>query len=492
MKKLTGYILFLLVLIAANISYGAGAELKIIRTDVDSARSGFVTATYIFGFDVKIDSIKNCTALTFELQFNKTNYITFSEARTADFNGKGKYYVIPDIDYLNDIGKISVAASASDDIDEKGFDNPRVIHFEFAVSQTAMPNETVTFSFLNIYAVVYKDSIRDIVTLKNKSYNFDIHSFVNVWPGDADNNGTVNNLDFAVVAANFLTDSTAKASRRFKRINPSTLWFPQRVLAWDNHDATYSDCDGNGEITTTDMLVVTMNFDSAHSSTQKSQDNPLGMVIGQEITESGDYIKIPIYVKSPERFIGIASKIDLSPLASDFELSGIEKGDIFTGSDILYFSNINNAANTADLAFSTTDRTKAAQGGVLCYIAAKPKFANYSIPKILDIESTGLSSLGYFFTIEAMTNIVEYSPSEEYSIFYSSEGDYLSLEIANASENKIQLNIYDSRGEIASAYNLVSQHGKQNISTTELPTGLYFAVLIEEGVSKTCKFTILH
>ena len=61
-------------------------------------------------------------------------------------------FVYPYEDEASDEGYVSVGVTASEPEVSQGYDNPTVIHLEFAVSQAAINGEDVVFSFVSARA----------------------------------------------------------------------------------------------------------------------------------------------------------------------------------------------------------------------------------------------------------------------------------------------------------------------------------------------------
>jgi hypothetical protein len=86
---------------------------------------------------------------------------------------------------------------------------------------------------------------------------------IGVWPGDANNDGVVNNIDLLYVGKAFNTQGNV-------RTGATPQWLEQTVTAWssvlpDSTNYAYSDCDGNGFIDTSDADVIRLNYGQAHA-----------------------------------------------------------------------------------------------------------------------------------------------------------------------------------------------------------------------------------
>lgn len=77
--------------------------------------------------------------------------------------------------------------------------------------------------------------------------------FYNVWPGDTDNNGSVDEVDILPIGYYFNQSGEPREMA-------STGWYAQRCIAWIERLATFSDATGNGQVGYEDFSVVEQNF----------------------------------------------------------------------------------------------------------------------------------------------------------------------------------------------------------------------------------------
>ena len=84
-----------------------------------------------------------------------------------------------------------------------------------------------------------------------------------VYPGDANNDGVANNFDLLPIAlSNAMTGSA--------RFNATTQWTPQTCTDWTDSipntttNRKHADCDGNGNIGASDILVILQNYGQVH------------------------------------------------------------------------------------------------------------------------------------------------------------------------------------------------------------------------------------
>lgn len=318
------YILLLLM-----VGYFArGQEISILRTDVDSSRSSFVTATYNFSFKVYVKDVKNCTAVSFVLRHNQTEYIKFSNYRTLLFSKDGSAFVYPWYNPMDGYERIYTGILNGDTIGGKGGNNPEVIEFEFSVAADAPYNSILELYFEDAEAVVSDSGVGKIVKLKSTPILLNIHSFVQVWPGDANNDGVVNINDVSSVALYLGYGSQKPNFRAFQRLNASTNWFGQTCLAWDSLAVTFADCDGDGEVTINDMLVIPLNFGKTHQvkniiPNSKEQNE-------SEISLISHPHNIPLAIVANEPVVGFVGEIEPTESFELYNLNASSQSTFYT------------------------------------------------------------------------------------------------------------------------------------------------------------------
>ncbi len=409
--KISKFIILTILLLLLVLGIMNGQSLKVIRTDVDTLRSGFVTATYTIGIDIVAEGVTNCNGVTFEMSYDSYKYIKYSQWQHGAFGPKTTTAVISEDDNPLHQGKVYVGATSGEDIGNASIDNPKVIHLDFVVTPDAPNGGTVTLSFTNAMAVINDSSTGGkIINLQSQPVVFDIHGYVDVYPGDSDNNGTVDNRDFAYIDLYMGFGTEANPVRSFKRENPSTVWEPQRCLLWDDVMATYADCDGNGEVTVTDVLVWKYNFLKTHTIALKSKDlSQTSDLRNNDFIKTENSISIPIYINSNEDFLGVSGQVILEN-NNDYKILGIEKGDLLSSQQSFIYTGIDEQNKSCSFAIGSLDEIRTGNSGIIAYIIVEP--LNKNSEKNVKIETknlTGISIEGMFFEIESITNVNEIS-----------------------------------------------------------------------------------
>ncbi|OGU12228.1 MAG: hypothetical protein A2X61_10680 [Ignavibacteria bacterium GWB2_35_12] len=472
--KFTKFIILTILLLLLVLGIMNGQSLKVLRTDVDSIRSGFVTATYTIGIDIVAEGITNCNGVTFEMSYDSYNYIKYSQWQHGAFGPKTTTAVISEDDNPLHQGKVYVGATSGEDIGHASIDNPMVIHLDFVVTPDAPNGGTVTLSFTNAMAVINDSSTGGtIINLQSQPAVFDIHGYVDVYPGDTDNNGIVDNRDFAYIDLYMGYGTEAIPVRSFKRENPSTVWEAQRCLLWDDVMATYADCDGNGEVTVTDVLVWKYNFLKTHSIAVKSKDHTQTSDLrNNDFIKTENSISIPVYINSVEDFLGVSGQIDLEN-NNDYKILGIEKGDLFDGKQAFIYTGIDVQNKSCSFAIGSLDEFPTGKSGVLTYVIVEPLSKNSEKNVNVEIKNlTGISHDGMFFDIESATNVNEISQNDS-KIILSNDGSNLKIFHGNLKNDDNEPIIYDLLGNVLKCNYLYSDN-TLSIDISGLNSGVYF------------------
>jgi hypothetical protein len=479
MKKTT----FLLVFSLLSLNFALSQSIKFVRTDVDSVSSKIITATFVFGVDVVIDSLQNCTNVSFQLKYDNSQYIKFSGYRIGDFkkvSSSNVYLNPPTGDTPTNEQVINISVFSGLAPGENEFDSPNVLHLEFVVLQSAPIDQNVTFSFPKAEATAFVDSVARNIKLKAKNIVYKIHSFVDVWPGDANNDGLVNTDDYSSVGLYMRQGADNRNTRTFKRPNASTMWTSQRCILWDDAPATYADADGDGAVTVVDGLIVKLNdglsksvANTKNNSVQSSQKDYYNYI--PEISSSN--IRIPINTNLTNDIVAITGIVNLDNLLKDYDFKGIEKGESLKNipSSIL----ISYKTNDTKCEFFVTpnsnlDRIKS---GTIANLILSPKVNNTEKP-VLELSNLQAMKTNGSLTYLNLTN-VEDETNNNYSIRYEND----QIKISNLGSGINSIKIFSYQGSMISQLNDINS----NIATfdcSSYTSGIYFAIINSKNENK--------
>ena len=435
-------------------------EIIIERADVDTTRRSFVTATMNFRVKVKLYDVTNCTGISFVLRHNQADYVKFSNFKPSLFSKDGSCFVYPWVNPIDGIARIYTGILNGDTIGGKGADNPEAIEFEFSVDPNAPNGGIVEFSFEDAEAVITKNNIGEIIKLKNQPYLFDIHGFVNVWPGDANNDGIVNINDVSVVGLYLGYGAKKSNFRSFKRLEASTKWFPQSCLAWDSLAITYADCDGDGEITINDMLVIPLNFGKTQSRNNEfPNEHSLISAAQPQSNENNTNCSIPLKLSANEEIVAFASEVEF---VANFSKVNAFGNRIENYNESFLF--IKSIENRTELAIGSVNNLSL-NGRIVC-------FSNSSEP----INGKGITPEGKI--IDAML-VPQIPLNVEEVINFSNEwGNPVSFELFNVLGATICKGFLNCVEQISTI-------------TNNLSNGLYLLQLTNpKGITKTLKIIV--
>ncbi len=459
-------------------------SIRIVRTDVDSSRLSFVTATLKFGFNVYLDDVQSSNGVAFQLNYSKNDVIKYSEFQAGDF---GKPIVIP-MTNPDGSGRIVVGVTTGTNPLPDSIKSPRILHLEFVVLQTAINLDTAIFEFVNPVATIQKNGIGETVTLTQSPIHFTIHSFVNVWPGDADNNGIVDHLDFAPVSQFNGLGPMTKNMRSFKRKSQSSIWAPHRVLTWDSASVTFADCDGNGDITYADMLIVSYNLgkDSLIKSIQKN-DAQIQENYPVPTRFSGtNLLKIPINFSSNSNFYAAMGKIHWESFSNYAEILGIEPSDVFNETPYCYF---NNNTDEKTIEFAVGSYTKALPStmqGILAYLIVKP-FYNKELYSPIPEYLTAINENGNLFSLKATSGIDDNFNNDDIKISQTLNDIVLS----NTAPFEVNFSMFSINGEQLKS-GVIAENQLYHLNKGELSTGIYIIIIQNGEYSTAYKVAIIN
>jgi hypothetical protein len=441
-------------------------SIVVKRTDVDSSRYGFVTASYTFGMDIYLKDLPKSNGVAFQLNFNQSEVIKFSQWLPGDF---GKPQVIP---MLNPDGtsNLIIAVGLGNNTISDSIAEPKVLHLEFVVLQNASNGSTLNFNFIQPVATTIVDDVREIISINADPIAYSIHGFINVWPGDTDNNGIVNHLDYANVTKFIGLGSATKNMKSFKRRSGSAIWAAHRVLTWDNAEVTYADCDGNGDITITDMLIVSYNMgkDTLNSSVKKDNDILQEDFPKPEVFDSPDYVKIPLNVNPELDFITAVSTFNLSEILKTHEFIGVEVGNTFSEKPFAYYVLDDN--HKLHLAVgSYLQEQSQSNSSNLCNLVLRNKTGNtLNVPSVNPNMLRAITNDGYIFDLNFSLSDVNIENHAE--LFLSVNGNLMEI---NALSNILSVEIIDIFGQIVKTESVSGYSYSAQLSN--LSAGLYLA-----------------
>jgi len=132
-----------------------------------------------------------------------------------------------------------------------------VLSFSLKVTAGAPDNTVITLSLSNITATKSDGSSLTLTPVGNSTIT--LNTGLTVWPGDADNNGTVSAAD--VLRLGLYYNKTGPV-----RPNANIQWVGQSSPLWSPNNAIYADCNGDGTVNAADVLAIGFNYNKTHTT----------------------------------------------------------------------------------------------------------------------------------------------------------------------------------------------------------------------------------
>jgi hypothetical protein len=203
-----------------------------------------------------------------------------------------------------------------------------------------------------------------------------------VWPGDVNNNGTVNEVDLLYLGFAFGESGAA-------RVAGNADWSAQEIAEnWDKSfpnglNFAYADCNGDGQVDEADAMVIQQNFANTHDDVEFIADEILNAIpeidptfsfLNQDFSvKPGEAIDLNISLGSDqlpvENLLGLAFNIKVNPKFVQTELTQFAFEDVAW---IQPFGNQNTKLTIEDeangkitVAFTTTDKKSVSGAGLI-------------------------------------------------------------------------------------------------------------------------------
>ena len=252
-----------------------------------------------FWVDIKAQDVSNLFGVSFVLSYSQENYIDVVTTEAGDFFGDD---IISYIDANESAGEISVGISQK--AGQAGVNGSGIVTRVQITTDNSTPDGTVVEFLLN--EVVGNDPDGSPLSLTGTGDKTIIHKGIVVWPGDTNNDGTVNQADILPIGLYWHMTGP-------KRENASSAWTGQLCRPWDPEAAAYADANGKGEVGQADILPIGLNWGKTHSvakiASQKS-GNPAGTIQPVPLAElpisAGEEFWVEIQVNEVNSLFGVS------------------------------------------------------------------------------------------------------------------------------------------------------------------------------------------
>lgn len=341
-----------------------------------------------------------------------------------------------------------------------------------------------------------------------------------VWPGDADYNGVVNNLDILPIGQGFGTAGPLRT--------PSSIaWQGFAAADWGNTFPTWgnykhADCDGNGTITYPDTLAVTQNYTEVHYKNDLVHDvvrggaPPLSIHIenAADSMDLGDTLRARIELGSnavpANGTYGIAFTIRFPPELMDeasiyFKSESDWLGD--EGVNKLKFHKLNYETGRVEAAITRIDQTNiSGQGKIADFGGATADNLSGKANNLLELLKLSITDVTL---VDVLGDELPYSTLSDSIVVVSTpdgplhnDRDLLGLHIyPNPAKDQLTvrttkgidietLTIYDAVGRLI--YTSTPNRNAVQLRTENIPDGMYLIETITANKRSVRRITITH
>lgn len=193
------------------------------------------------------EPVQQLKIISFELSYEQ-GALQYQQSEKGDYLTSAQSTVVPD--EQNGLISASIYRTSGG---ETGYGT--VIVLRFMAKASVRQGQILTFRIQNVMA---NDSNGNAIAFQFSPVTVTVQTGLEVWPGDANNDGKVTIFDINSIVAMYW-NKTGPA-----RESASMDWQGQLCQPWSPEAATYADCNGNGKIDIFDINAVVVNFGRTH------------------------------------------------------------------------------------------------------------------------------------------------------------------------------------------------------------------------------------
>lgn len=330
-----------------------------------------------------------------------------------------------------------------------------------------------------------------------------------VWPGDINNNGIVNNIDVLYWAV-------AKDAAGNGRVSPTSNWVGQDLPAelWDQSfpnglNYAYADCDGDGDVDDDDKTIIEDNFGLVHGEVvpddyatgDPNSDPTLALSTGSSVVPSGGTLEANLSLgtatDSISNFYGIAFTVVYDPdvvgnQGNDFQLDILQNTWMNGQGDDKVIKFIKNDRNTgvAEIAIVRKNQQMVSGFGEVGIFSIVMEDIVVGLTKVntTDIKMIDLAVLDspiapsdIEFSIDSTTATVRSISRTGLKLYPNPvNGSTINLELEDSDEAIRYLQLFDINGRLLEAWRFDQRTNQQQINLADRPQGIYTFKLISD------------
>ncbi len=485
------------ITITASGAQGSPKTVEVRQAPVGSSIKPITSNTTIskgtdFWVEVKVgdpNTVTDLYGISFKLSSNNSN-CTYKDgsAEKGDFLGSSTLFYPQRINNQTvDIGitKISGSGASGSGI---------VARAKFTPSTSISSDQTVVFSLSDIVA---SNSTGGTILFSASSLTITINStdFINVWPGDCNNDNTVTSAD--VIPIGLYYGQTRPGSN-----NPGSSWQAYLREPWASDSGIprriYADSNGDGTINSADIIPIGLNYGKVHTSIQvidneevialqkTNADATIKPIITSPVTNNTVF-QVQVKIGDPnivQNLYGTSFKLQSNkPACIYIDDSAENAGFLGTGSSVLFFSQeVNNQA--VDIGISKTSGSGVSGSGILAraqFISSIDQIVTFSLIDVVAVDHNGNSIPLSILPSDVSVDVIKQNaiPTEFllYQNFPNPFNPTTIIKYELSKRSSVKIILYDLLGrEIKTLVNEEKEAGHHEVTfvAKDLSSGIYF------------------
>lgn len=332
-----------------------------------------------------------------------------------------------------------------------------------------------------------------------------------VWPGDANNDGVVDERDVLALGKHW--GATGEA-----RSNSSISWAPQHGSPWDNYEATFADTDGDGNVDHNDLRAISHNFGKTRSEGVETQllamnsDTDHGQVLGQ--LRKGESVVYEIVANQTRRVLGMSARFQVNGVSQDaYKIHPVELGDwaseMQASQDVLKLNREQDGFAALAIMQTSNAKTYRTEPGMVVMRVTVEATKDWNSNGFLqELNVTRLCPVDGYQEMKDDTEMI-FAQNQDAGFGLSDnmpqniqlESNYpnpfnptTSIRFGLPQDEQVRLTVYNTLGhEVATLVNGTMQGGYHDVSfdASQLASGMYIYRLQAGGVVQTKKMTLV-
>ncbi|MEZ5044970.1 MAG: T9SS type A sorting domain-containing protein [Saprospiraceae bacterium] len=331
-----------------------------------------------------------------------------------------------------------------------------------------------------------------------------------VWPGDINNNGIVNNIDVLYWAV-------AKGATGDSRLSPTTDWVSQDLPAvlWDMSfpdglNFSFADCDGDGDVDDDDKTVIENNFGLVHGTVipddyangNAETDPVLLLTPNATVIPPGGTLEANLSLgtstDSITNFYGVAFTVIYDPdvvgnQGNDFRLDILDDTWMNGMGDDKVIQFIKNDRNTGVAQIAIVRKNQQTVGGfgdigtfsiVMEDIVVGLTTINTTDIKMVDLGliDAPIAPSDFAFSVDSTTATIVPITRKGIKLFPNpATGQEVTIELEHPTEKIRLVQLFDVNGRLLSSKRFDAIESKQQFHIGDYPAGIYtFKVITDK------------